>query len=76
LVSTTIQKTNQRYKPCAGKGCKKKGIHYLRIRFLKKFGWFCDSCKDFLIQDKLIDKADEIDNIGHIFEQKNMSESD
>jgi hypothetical protein len=61
LASIDNQKTNLGYKPCAGKGCKRKGTHYLRIRFLKKFGWFCNSCNEFLIEDMLVDKDDEED---------------
>ena len=64
------------YKQCAGKGCRRKGTHYLRIQFLKKYGWFCDSCKEFLIQDKLIDKVDEIGKTRQIFEQKGVAENE
>jgi hypothetical protein len=66
------------YKSCAGKNCKKKGIHYLRIRFVKKFGWFCDSCKDFLIEDKLIDKVDGArkTKTNQIFERKGISQNE
>jgi hypothetical protein len=34
---------------CAGKGCHKKGIRLLEIKFIKKFGFFCDSCSSELL---------------------------
>ena len=34
---------------CAGKGCHKKGIKLLEIRFIKKSGFFCDSCSSELL---------------------------
>ena len=45
------------YKQCAGKDCPELGVHYLRIRFIKKCGWFCDSCRNTLLDDKLADEA-------------------
>jgi hypothetical protein len=47
------QEASQEYKECAGKGCQNAGIHYLKIVFLNKRGWFCDSCKSSLIADNL-----------------------
>ena len=30
------------YKQCAGRGCSKEGINYLKILFINKCGWFCE----------------------------------
>lgn len=76
LRSNNNQNTIQKYKPCAGKGCKKRGTHYLKIRFLKKFGWFCDSCKEFLIQNKLVDETDDAGNTGQILECRGTSKNE
>jgi hypothetical protein len=35
---------------CAGKGCRKKGIKLLEIKFIKKSGFFCDSCSSELLE--------------------------
>jgi len=75
LQSNSDKNTIPEYKHCVGKGCRRKGIHYLRIQFLNKYGWFCDSCKEFLIQDKLIDKVDEIGKTRQIFEQKGVAKN-
>gem|GEM_PF-2980822 len=34
---------------CAGKGCHKKGNKLLEIKFIKKSGFFCDSCSSELL---------------------------
>ena len=42
-----------RYKECAGKGCQNEGIHCLKVVFVNRVGWFCDSCKSSLMADNL-----------------------
>ncbi len=42
-----------RYKECAGKGCQNAGIHCLKVVFVNRVGWFCDSCKSSLMADNL-----------------------
>ena len=54
-MNSTKQNASQEYKACGGKGCSQRGIHYLKIRFINRHGWFCDSCKDVLVYDKLAD---------------------
>jgi hypothetical protein len=54
-TNSTKQDASQEYRECAGKGCQNIGVHYLKIVFLNKFGWFCASCRDSLIIDKLVD---------------------
>jgi hypothetical protein len=46
----------QEYKTCAGKGCSENGHHYLKIRFINKYGWFCESCTDIIVNDRLADE--------------------
>jgi hypothetical protein len=45
------------YKQCAGKDCSRQGSHCLRIHFINKHGWFCDSCRNLLIDGKLADEV-------------------
>lgn len=49
-----IYNVNIDYKKCAGKGCNKCGTNPLRIIYLHKTGWFCNSCADELIKLKLV----------------------
>jgi hypothetical protein len=34
---------------CAGKSCQEFGIHLLRVIYLNRLGWFCNSCRDILV---------------------------
>lgn len=56
-LSNDPYQTNE-YKECAGKGCKNIGNNKLKIKYVQKFGWFCDTCK------KGLKKADLIDMTG------------
>ena len=67
--NNNIVNTNKEYNPCAGKGCNAYGKNQLRILYINKIGWFCDSCaKDFISQnwwkkltsDKSISNDDDI----------------
>ncbi len=53
--NNNIDITNKEYKPCAGKGCDAYGKNQLRILFIHKIGWFCDSCTQDLISLELVD---------------------
>jgi hypothetical protein len=44
----------QMQRVCAGRRCKRQGLHYLSVEYLHKSGWFCDLCKDRLLADKLV----------------------
>ena len=46
----------QRYKQCAGMDCHNSAAHRLEIVYIKKAGWFCNSCKDDLIADGLVNE--------------------
>jgi hypothetical protein len=50
-----------RYDRCAGKNCHNIGIYSLRVVYLNRKGWFCDSCKDGLISAGLV-KEDNASN--------------
>jgi len=49
-MSSTIQKT----KACAGNGCSKDGVYLLKVIYLNKLGWFCESCKNDLVLEGLV----------------------
>jgi len=57
-MNPTEQDHFQPYKECAGTRCSNKGKHYLKIRYVNKTGWFCESCKKSLSADGLIYDAD------------------
>lgn len=48
------QNAKPEFKVCAGKECQKKGIHSLKILYLHKSGWFCDYCKNNLLDAGLV----------------------
>jgi hypothetical protein len=52
----------QRMRICAGKKCQRQGTRYLEVKYLNKYGWFCDSCMERLLVDGLIgDLSDGIE---------------
>jgi hypothetical protein len=51
----------QEYKECAGKGCRNLGVQYLKVAFLNQCGWFCEGCKNSLIQDRLVEEHQTTD---------------
>jgi hypothetical protein len=55
-----MQDILKKYKSCAGKDCQRTGIHYLRVLYLNKSGWFCGICKDSLLSDSLVIKEDSV----------------
>jgi len=44
------------YKQCAGNGCSNSGRILLEIRYIKKQGYFCNSCAEDLLQNGLATK--------------------
>jgi hypothetical protein len=40
--------------PCAGMSCNSEGKHLLRVIYLDKKGWFCESCKEDLLKNGLV----------------------
>ena len=55
---TTIDHNKFQDNQCACKGCNKQGRHYLKVLYVNKFGWFCDSCRDSLVSNRLIMEDD------------------
>lgn len=45
-----------KHKPCIARNCKNLGDHYLKILYLNKSSWFCDSCKKDLLDLKLVEE--------------------
>ena len=43
---------------CAGKGCDKRAVKQMVIKFVHKTGWFCDSCAAELTELDLGDVED------------------
>ena len=44
---------------CAGKGCSYNASYLLKIRYINKSGWFCESCKAVLENNGLISSFHE-----------------
>jgi len=40
---------------CAGRNCRNVSTYFLKIVLVKKSGWFCDSCKQDLEDNGLVD---------------------
>jgi hypothetical protein len=57
-MNSTTENTVQDYKGCAGKDCQRAGINYLKVLYLNRKGWFCDSCKASLVADRLVIEED------------------
>jgi hypothetical protein len=55
LKKVTGHKKFEEHK-CASKGCNKKGRHHLRVLYLNKDGYFCDSCKISLLEGNLVEE--------------------
>lgn len=52
-MNSDIHYNFEQYKDCAGKDCKRKGRTLLKINFLNKKGYFCDSCTADLLQSEI-----------------------
>lgn len=50
------------YKECVGKECHNLAIHRLEVLHIKKIGWFCDQCKDSLIESGLVAEIKDSSN--------------
>jgi len=46
--------------PCAGNTCNSLGKYFLKILYLNKHGWFCESCKEDLLRNGLIVEEDDL----------------
>jgi hypothetical protein len=55
MDSTILKDTKQFKQFCAGRGCNKKAVRRLVIKFVSKTGWFCDACSADLIKLGLAD---------------------
>jgi hypothetical protein len=56
-MNTTELHALDAYKQCAGNGCSNSGRILLEISYIKKQGYFCDSCAEDLLQNELAIKA-------------------
>ena len=57
-----MSKTKQDRKICAGSHCLKYGIYPLTIIYLNRLGWFCKSCKNDLISERLVIECEGTDS--------------
>jgi hypothetical protein len=48
------------YKECAGKYCENNGINRLRILYINKIGYFCDSCTHQLLALDIVTNEETI----------------
>ena len=55
--NNNIDNANKEYNPCAGKSCDAYGKYQLKILYINKTGWFCDSCAQTLKKLKLVEVA-------------------
>lgn len=53
-MNSSNRTANLGFKQCVGKSCTKQGVIELRIRFINKTGWFCESCKKELETHELV----------------------
>jgi hypothetical protein len=44
----------QQLKACARNACPNGGIHQLAVIYINRTGWFCNDCKNELINDGLV----------------------
>ena len=50
---------SDKFKGCDGRGCNEKPIKYLRIKYVKKIGSFCDRCANDLLESGLAEDIGE-----------------
>ena len=50
------------YNLCAAKDCNNKGIHRLKIQYIKRIGFFCDSCASQLLDLAIVTKEGNDEN--------------
>lgn len=51
------QYNNRAYNYCSGKGCNNIPSHYLKLVLIKKSGFFCETCADYLKDNNLIESV-------------------
>lgn len=65
---------------CAGRGCKSNGDTHLKVQYIDKFGYFCDSCAEDLLQLGLVLRENGDLNVGTqprgVRETKKLPQSD
>ena len=49
------QYNNTAYNYCSGKDCKNTPLHYIKLVLIKKTGFFCDTCANYLQENNLIE---------------------
>jgi hypothetical protein len=52
-VNTLDQHIVQEDNKCSGKGCPNAGTILLKIKYINKIGYFCDSCSSLFLDEGL-----------------------
>lgn len=55
-----LKDVSQGYKQCAGKGCENEGKVVLTVQYLKRTGYFCESCVEDLLRFGLAVRQDTV----------------
>ena len=50
-----IENIEYKHKTCAGLRCNNVPTYYLKVALIKKSGWFCDTCRQNLQEDDLVE---------------------
>jgi hypothetical protein len=65
---------------CAGRGCESNGDTRLKVQYIDKFGYFCDSCAEDLLQLGLVLRENGGLDVGtqlrDVTETKELPQSD
>ena len=59
---STHENNAQGSKSCYGRICKNQGTNLLNIIYINKTGWFCDDCKNELVNLNLTEKIEKSQN--------------
>ena len=73
LKTDVLKGSNSDHSICAGSGCHNTGKIALEIKYLKKIGFFCKSCKEDLVKGGL---ADEVLGTDKVAFMQTSSDSD
>jgi hypothetical protein len=58
-----------RYKLCPVRFCNNIGIHFLEVKYIHRYGWFCDHCKESLEVNGLVNCVAS-KNKGDLYNEK------
>jgi hypothetical protein len=59
-ISNTVVEVEAAHPKCSGKHCPNSGKHLLNINYINMSGYFCDSCKEYLLKEGLATTTGDI----------------